>query len=206
VSVASRNRRRPTAGSDPAPRPSPAPGRALRVRSPDPRRERRPIERHPPVRRRLGREELVSLRHNAGSEQPRPKLGDVWGPRAHASSDELRMVLRPRGGQVLHRYRRRDTAGRMTRRSAAVSPCEGHEQEPVRFQPRRGGAWKTVSMVPLRPGLRRPPGQEGEAPDLLPRGRPADEDHAPGTSKVVKVRVRSHRRSSSPNRASIGRT
>lgn len=101
---------------------------------------------------------------------------------------------------------RRVLEGRKTHLSAAVSPCEGHEHEPVRFQRRRGGAWKTISTVPSDQACAARLDRRVRRTTRFRAVAPADEDHATGTSSVVKVRVRSHRRASCPDRASIGRT
>jgi calcineurin-like phosphoesterase family protein len=114
--------------------------------------------------------------------------------------------LRARKTVALKATPRRVLPGRKTHLSAAVSPCEGHEQEPVRFQRRRGGAWKTVSTVPSDQACAARVDRRVSRTTRFRAVAPADEDHATGTSNVVKVRVRSHRRASSPDLASIGRS
>jgi hypothetical protein len=101
---------------------------------------------------------------------------------------------------------RRVLQGRKTHLSAAVSPCEGHEQEPVRFQRRRDGAWKTVSTVPSEQACAARVDRRVRRTTRFRAVAPADEDHATGTSNVVKVWVKNHQRPSSPSRALIGRT
>jgi hypothetical protein len=88
---------------------------------------------------------------------------------------------------VLEATPRRVVVGRKTHLSATVFPCEGHEKEPVRFQRRRDGAWKTVSTVPSNQICAARLDRRVRRTTRFRAVAPADEDHAAGTSNVAKV-------------------
>jgi hypothetical protein len=93
---------------------------------------------------------------------------------------------------------RRVLPGRKTHLSAAVSPCEGHEEGPVRFQRRRDGVWKTVSAVPSDQACAARLDRRVRRMTRFRAVALADGDHATGTSNVVKVRVKKSRESKQP--------
>lgn len=113
---------------------------------------------------------------------------------------------RPAKTVVLRARSRRLPAGKKTDLAATVFPCQGHEGDPVRFQRRRDQAWKTVATVDSKQTCTASIDRKVRRTTRFRAVSPADEDHATGTSNVVKVRVRNRWRGSFSNRASIGRT
>jgi hypothetical protein len=91
---------------------------------------------------------------------------------------------------VLKATPRRVLAGRKTHLSAAVSPCEGHEKGPVRFQRRRNETWKTVSTIPSDQVCAATVDRRVRRTTRFRAVSPADEDHSVGISNRVRVKVK----------------
>jgi hypothetical protein len=94
---------------------------------------------------------------------------------------------------VLKARPRRVAAESRTDLTATVSPCQGNEGDPVRFQRRRDHIWRTVATKTSDQTCRASIERKVKRTTRFRALSPADEDSTAGTSNPVKVSVRKPR-------------